>query len=677
MNFANFLLSFTRPYTSLRPMLTPEFKSYSANVTVRHWQLRDLVSVNSRMSDEIMYPREKQVHSLNLSKNKTNVVTEFDFEPRCIQTYNDVVAVGALQDNGGRTQARNSTRGLFAVHNRHTGLNLSQDIGECINNSISLYSDNPVSDTSQVKAIVCNNDFNLYFVDIDTSRITIAGKTKFKVALNHASISPDRKTIIACGDTQQLYVCHPESGHSAPTIINSTPYAWSVSDTLDSWSSFGFSTAFHSSGLIFGAAFETGIAHLYDMRNLSQPLTKIYSTRPHQIFGAFRCLKFSQGLEDMVFVSEQMSRVHAIDLRDFDNHQVLTVPKKLSTGEGLETKGDVADRDGQDTPFTWESDAGLVRQYSDMLKTGYATEFNNSHEDALHVGISPNRPSHHPSRRHSSTSNSPQPSAALPDDHESPFDDVEQEIPEIPSSSVFRSANRRWRRNSNTGAGWDDFIGRGESIDAVRQEFISPLRDFSGFQITPASGSHSRSQSFGALATTQAAARRTLLLEQQLSETYSGSRTGAGNSATSSMRSSPALASSPASPRRASNIDTSANPGTGHQTRFSYNNNDDYSNSWPRPMNDTVYQPRRVRHSPGGPTGSTVPFRSLYPNIPTLEPTHSRGGGTGGGVNDYGVSGISWTEHGGGSLVVGSDRGIGVWKVDTLASRTFPNYEQR
>ena len=47
------------------------------------------------------------------------------------------------------------------------------------------------------------------------------------------------------------------------------------------------------------------------------------------------------------------------------------------------------------------------------------------------------------------------------------------------------------------------------------------------------------------------------------------------------------------------------------------------------------------------------------------------------GMHDGGVSGISWMDHEGGSLVVGLERGIGVWKIDLLASRMFLSYEQR
>ncbi|ANB11690.1 hypothetical protein AWJ20_4511 [Sugiyamaella lignohabitans] len=89
--------------------------------------------------------------------------------------------------------------------------------------------------------------------------------------------------------------------------------------------------------MMFGAAFQDGMARLYDIRNLKVPLTKIKSARPNELMGAFRCLKFSNGPEDLMFLSEQMERVHIIDLRDFENRQVLTVPSNFSCSNYTET----------------------------------------------------------------------------------------------------------------------------------------------------------------------------------------------------------------------------------------------------------------------------------------------------------------------------------------------------
>lgn len=697
----------------------------------------------------MLYPRDRLVYSLNLNSGHTKPVTTFDFEPRCIQTDGDLIAVGSLQESG-RAHIHHTSinHGLFAVHNRQTKQNLSLDIGDCINNSISLYS---VAEPSQYKAIVCNNDFNLYFVDINNSEIQVANKTKFKVSLNHASISPDHKTIVACGDIQQLYVCHPEerSRASHTTIDPSVAdKGWKVANILDSSSSFGFSTAFHDSGVIFGAAFQNGAALLYDMRNLSQSLTKISSTRPGNFIGAFRCLKFSQGFDDMVFVSEQMGRVHAVDLRDFNNHQVLMIPKKLSVSSNPAWSLSALDEDSDENEQLWiyENDPGLIRQYDEMINSGDASR------ETSDLGASPSL--YNPITAAGATRGSRTSSAhsallsfygrantsqSLRDNYAngSPFVEGEEEedededmslesdeIEEAPS--VFRnsrvaarrasSANQeepRARPNSQFYRGLNNPVSDFPFADPFREEFISPL--LSGSPGYGAIGSHrdterrrQRSLSIGGgglLATNRAAARRSLMQEQQLSDQYMFRGTyeprfyasrnyvpfdelelapdanetpsnGAGNNSNNS-----------------NTIDTS-NTEASESTVASTSNTNAARIT---PTYTRLESPRGVPiyhtgQSLGSHIGRIATSRqsayhtpnnnlSLSTRADLIAQAHNMSG-LDNSINtnnatDYGVSGIAWTDFNGGSLVVGSDKGVGLWKIDKLASITFPNYEQR
>lgn len=270
----------------------------------------------------MFYPCDRAIHSLDLSNGKDTVVADFDFEPRCLQTTANVIIGGGLQDltdirDTGRDSRLSASpaRGLFAVHNRYTGDYYSGELGDFINNAVSLYEDSP----TRLRAVVCNNDCSLYFTDIHNSSFEVSESIKLTSPLNHAAVSPDGKMIVACGDTPKLMM-----------LTQGESQGWSLNKVFDSKSDRGFSVAFHPSGVVFGAAFEDGMARLYDTRSLKMPLAEIKTTRPMEMNGAFRCLKFSTGPEDLVFISEQMHRVHIVDLRDFQNHQVLTVPTLLS-----------------------------------------------------------------------------------------------------------------------------------------------------------------------------------------------------------------------------------------------------------------------------------------------------------------------------------------------------------
>lgn len=404
------------PYAGVprRLVTAKSYHFHPARITIKHWQLRDLVSVSTERPSLVYYPTDNKVNSIDLAASavaataseegqvrnsidestpgspratrtsQAEVVAEFEFEPRSIQNLNNIVAVAGVKST--REQA-----GKIGVVNRVSGAKIERELGQYINNSLCLYTDYddesidngyggdvPKSNSnSAMHALVCNNDKNLYWLNIGHERIEIEREMPFPASLNHASISPDRKMIVACGDIGQVYLSPAHetransknifqlndgsgslAGSGAGSTINAYGKSKSCSyqnwQTLETWPDYGFSTSFHSSSIVFGVAFQPGVAQLFDVRNLSEPLTQIYSTRPKDWTGAFRCLKFASGPQDLVFISEQMGRVHLVDLRNFDNHQVLNVP----------------DRAGR-----WQRDEEqpAVQFYDDMLKSGEAS----------------------------------------------------------------------------------------------------------------------------------------------------------------------------------------------------------------------------------------------------------------------------------------------------------------
>lgn len=391
------------PYAGVprRLVTAKSYHFHPARITIKHWQLRDLVSVSTERPSLVYYPTDNKVNSIDLAasavaasaseegsisespratrNSQAEVVAEFGFEPRSIQNLNNIVAVAGVKST--REQA-----GKIGVVDRVSGVKIERELGQYINNSLCLYTDYDDEDSgygepssnnsnSPMRALVCNNDKNLYWLQIGNDRIEIEREMPFPASLNHASISPDRKMIVACGDIGQVYLSpahetransknifqlNDSSGSLAGTGSTINAYSKSKScsyqswQTLETWPDYGFSTSFHSSSIVFGVAFQPGVAQLFDVRNLSEPLTQIYSTRPKDWTGAFRCLKFASGPQDLVFISEQMGRVHLVDLRNFENHQVLSVP----------------DRTGR-----WHRDEEqpAVQFYDDMLKSGEAS----------------------------------------------------------------------------------------------------------------------------------------------------------------------------------------------------------------------------------------------------------------------------------------------------------------
>lgn len=581
-------------------------------------------------------------------------ITEFTFDPRCVQTLGSNVAVGGLHDM--RSTRNHNAKGLFAVHNRETDETLCQELGDLINNSISLYSEPGTAETAQLKAIICNNDNKLYFADIENSRIALTGRIRFPHPLNHASISPSRKTIVACGDTQQIYLC-PRDGdrpYTANTGTGSTssgrdvglPAGWQTTETIDTWSEFGFSTGFHSSGVVFGVAFQPGVAQLFDIRNLSEPLTQIYSTRPKEWPGAFRCLKFSQGPEDLLFLSEQMGRVHIVDLRNFSNHQILMVPPQLSEDGEI---GGISSGMGDSAIENQESGGhGTIQFYDDMLKSGEAFPLE---VNATEV--------HQMLADHSSSS------PIIFDYHEFP-------------PLTGEMARRRDSSGEDVAVEDEDMVpsmGGGSARNTADWQGVTPSIRRTSTSMINDNGI------------------RDLRMDGvSLSTVRRGSLSGSTG---------PRPQQSPPPPASQTGL-TAAQSQLGQppQVQSSSSSLDPYNVIYRgrRMTTNQMYSSLRYLTNTGGggltsggsSTGAIGSLSGLGPSFSLSyrtsfdasrhhHPAHpsAGGGGTRNVQTERGVSGIAWTDFEGGQLVVGTDSGVGVWSVDQVARRTFPDYEKR
>jgi hypothetical protein len=258
-------------------------------------------------------------------------VCKFDFHPRCFkEAHGKIVAGGVISSinnnlgttmmnrafselGDGNTGEGASWRGLFSFFNRETQQSSSIRLGTYINNNASV---NKVSNGTYT-SYVCNNDKYLYSTHISNSSITVDDSVNLEFPLNHSALSDDHKSLVVLGDCSKIFLLHPgqESGRLYKDNIIETP--------CDS----GFSTSFSGSGQQFASCFQDGTCLIYDTRNISGgPVRTIYSTRRNSSNGAFRCLKYSRGTDDLLIISEHVGRVHVVDSRDYTNHQVIILP---------------------------------------------------------------------------------------------------------------------------------------------------------------------------------------------------------------------------------------------------------------------------------------------------------------------------------------------------------------
>lgn len=300
------------------------------NTSVNHWQLRNLTKYN-RHDDVLYYTKEDSVHLYDLSQAFTKKVLKLNYFPRCFDNHEGLIATGGLLTSSSKlfsldldnltskdfsASSRAVAKGLFSFYNPELSILHTVKLGEMINNDVSL---NKVGN-QQYQALLCNNDANLYCVDINNnSSLNMTNKINCEnyTCLNSSVKNPRNNLITAVGDSSLIFIIDPNSG--SPIV-----------KTIDSQYDGGFGISYHPNGYLFSAVFQDGVCQLYDLRNLNAPLKQFNSTRKKHQLGAFRVCKISQqnDFNDLLIIAEHVGRVHLIDLKTFDR-QVIVVPAAL------------------------------------------------------------------------------------------------------------------------------------------------------------------------------------------------------------------------------------------------------------------------------------------------------------------------------------------------------------
>jgi len=307
-------------------------------VSVNHWQLRDLIQVDQQ-NGKLYHTKDDSIREVNLLNNDkigSDKHMEWDYFPKCFShTRGGIVVTGGLLSSSSKAYSMNlpslsstdkttksfrTPKGLFSFYNPETEISETVKLGDVINNSVSVY---PHA-SSQYKSYVCNNDSNLYVVDISGDRLSLDNKMncELNTSLNNVCRSPTNdKLVTVTGDSSSIFLLDPSSNSKIKTI------------KTDHDSGFGIS--YHPNGHLFATAFQDGTCSLFDIRNLSSPLSEIKSTRPGHQAGAFRCCKFANSsVNDFLVILEHVGRVHLFDLRNLGNedtndHQVIVFPFAL------------------------------------------------------------------------------------------------------------------------------------------------------------------------------------------------------------------------------------------------------------------------------------------------------------------------------------------------------------
>lgn len=175
-----------------------------------------------------------------------------------------------------------------------------------------------------------NNDCTARIFSLSQS--CVLDTLKFPTPMNHASISPDGRLLIAVGDQPQAFFCKrfPLPSIAVEGQISFARYEWheiaepklSLAHSSDTC----FSTAFSPSGHICAVASEAGVITIFDtamirddMESDEAVIDVLKSSRPclgRDKCGAVRSMSFAPAPWDLLAWAEDQGRICVTDLRD-------------------------------------------------------------------------------------------------------------------------------------------------------------------------------------------------------------------------------------------------------------------------------------------------------------------------------------------------------------------------
>ncbi|EPQ27205.1 uncharacterized protein PFL1_05128 [Pseudozyma flocculosa PF-1] len=137
----------------------------------------------------------------------------------------------------------------------------------------------------------------------------------FPTAINHSSLSPDRRTLVAVGDTPEVFIYHVRPNGEYDKVA-----------TYSASTDASFSTTWSPDGSKFAVASQDGIVSVWDVRS-SYPLASLTTSQAGMPGGngAARVVKFSPG-GDLLAFTEHRNYFHIADTVTFANVQRLPAP---------------------------------------------------------------------------------------------------------------------------------------------------------------------------------------------------------------------------------------------------------------------------------------------------------------------------------------------------------------
>lgn len=276
------------------------YNTRSVKSTFVHFQLRNLVWATSK-HDVYLMSNYSVMHWSSLKRKSTEVLNvagpltpsrEVEKNPWAIQHGLGRIQISTMcvMDN---LLVAGGFEGELVVKNLDShGVSYCAKVTRdenAITNAIEIY--DSASGTKQL--MTSNNDSVVRIFDTET--FSVLGRHFYPWAVNHTSVSPDKKLVVVVGDNVDGLLVDHQTGKAV--------------DTLRGHLDFSFASVWHPDGRYFATGNQDTTCRIWDVRNLSSSLTVLKGR-----MGAIRSLRFTAD-GSFLAMAEPADFVHVFDVR--------------------------------------------------------------------------------------------------------------------------------------------------------------------------------------------------------------------------------------------------------------------------------------------------------------------------------------------------------------------------
>ncbi|KAK9671361.1 hypothetical protein RND81_12G024900 [Saponaria officinalis] len=273
------------------------YNSRTVKPTILHFQLRNLVWASSK-HDVYFMSNYQVMHWSALSQNLTEIVNFAEHVAPC-EKHKGNLAEGFTQTQistlavKDRLMVAGGFQGeLVCKHLDKPGVSFCARTtydDNAITNAVEIYD----SLSGGYRFMASNNDCGIREYDMESYQLL--SHFRFPWPVNHTSISPDQKLVAVVGDHVDGLLIDSQTGKEVASLVGHQD--------------FSFATAWHSEGRVFATGNQDKTCRVWDIRNLSEPVTVLKGN-----LGAARSIRFSSDGQFMV-VAEPADFVHVYNTK--------------------------------------------------------------------------------------------------------------------------------------------------------------------------------------------------------------------------------------------------------------------------------------------------------------------------------------------------------------------------